>query len=292
MKILGISRSPRFSPNSEDRDRAIFQAVTEALRREGHAVETVGEDGYRSAESYDAAYSMARGVETLRRLAAEEERGLPVVNSARALLGASRSALTASLEEAGIPVPRTLLPPFLPAFRGGRLAYPAWLKRSDACAQSQGDVCFLRDEADLEKALGDFSRRRITEAVVCEHVKGDLLKFYGVEGSGFFYYYYPTAEGAFSKFGLEKINGRPEKFPFPSVELRHCADRAARVSGLTVYGGDCIVRPDGSFCLIDFNDWPSFSPCAAEAAEAIAGAVQAAAVPVCVGRGLSEEILA
>lgn len=38
---------------------------------------------------------------------------------------------------------------------------------------------------------------------------------------------------------------------------------------IKVYGGDAIVQADGSFKIIDFNDWPSFSPCRQEAAKAI-----------------------
>ncbi|MFS6554926.1 hypothetical protein VPJ68_05445, partial [Parabacteroides distasonis] len=37
-----------------------------------------------------------------------------------------------------------------------------------------------------------------------------------------------------------------------------------------MYGGDAIVTADGNFVIIDFNDWPSFSRCRDEAAEAIA----------------------
>ena len=40
-RILGISRSHRFSPNSIDRDNAIFQAVAVALRGSGYEVECV-----------------------------------------------------------------------------------------------------------------------------------------------------------------------------------------------------------------------------------------------------------
>lgn len=43
-RILGVSRSHRFSPNSIDRDNAIFQAVAVALRDSGYEVECVGED--------------------------------------------------------------------------------------------------------------------------------------------------------------------------------------------------------------------------------------------------------
>ena len=52
--------------------------------------------------------------------------------------------------------------------------------------------------------------------------------------------------------------------------MRLAAERASRVAGVDVYGVDCIVRADGSVCLIDFNDWPSFSRCRDEAAQAIA----------------------
>ena len=44
----------------------------------------------------------------------------------------------------------------------------------------------------------------------------------------------------------------------------------AFTSGDIIYGGDAVVRRDGSFCMIDFNDWPSFSRCREEAALAIA----------------------
>jgi len=40
-----------------------------------------------------------------------------------------------------------------------------------------------------------------------------------------------------------------------------------------VYGGDCIVSPDGEMRIIDFNDWPSFAPCREEASREIANRV-------------------
>ena len=64
-----------------------------------------------------------------------------------------------------------------------------------------------------------FQKKGIKEAIVCKHVAGDLLKFYGVEGSGFFYFYYPTADGGFSKFGLERHNGKAHKYAFDTTRL-------------------------------------------------------------------------
>ena len=43
-----------------------------------------------------------------------------------------------------------------------------------------------------------------------------------------------------------------------------------------IYGGDCVVAPDGTIRIIDFNDWPSFAPCRADAATHIAKAIMAA----------------
>ena len=50
---------------------------------------------------------------------------------------------------------------------------------------------------------------------------------------------------------------------------RHCA-RAADVLDIKIYGGDCIISETGEIRIIDFNDWPSFAPCRAEAAPVIA----------------------
>lgn len=275
MKVLGVSRSPRFSPNSVGRDAAIFEAVGKLLREQGHDVDGVSEDALAATiggelhECYDAVFSMARDEQVLRSLSSAEEHQLPVFNSATALLGASRSALTALFEQAGIPMPRSASAFSEPA-RWEQFRFPLWLKRGDACVQTAADVHFLQNEEELQKALLDFTQRHITEAVVCEHAEGDLVKFYGVADTDFFYYYYPTLGNHFSKFGLEKINGAPSCYIFDKGQLKACADHAAHVSGLLVYGGDCIVRPDGTFVLIDFNDWPSFGVCVEQAAKAIA----------------------
>ena len=60
-----------------------------------------------------------------------------------------------------------------------------------------------------------------------------------------------------------------QHFGFNLPELRAAATRLARLTGIDVYGGDCIVDREGRFFIIDFNDWPSFSPCREQAADAI-----------------------
>ncbi len=271
MKILGISRAPRFSPNSAHRDAAIFNAVAEKLREMGHAVSTVGEEDFDAADC-DIVFSMGRDRAFLERLAAEEERGRVVINSAKALLQGSRAALAAVFEKAALPVAPSWLvnKTCLPKLAEGKRY---WLKRGDACAQTASDVCLVETTDALQAALDDFLSRGVSEPLLSPHIEGDLVKFYGVEGTDFFHYYYPTAEGAFSKFGLERHNATPVGFAFSPQELKASADHAARLSGFAIYGGDCVVQSDGTWQIIDFNDWPSFSRCCNEAAAAIASRV-------------------
>ena len=278
MKLLGIERSSRFSPNSTARDKAIFNAVADELRRMGHLVDTASEDNATAFAGYESVFNMGRDECFLHRLAEEEIKGLRVINSASALLSSTRSVLTRLFEEKKIPTPesRTLTLAQLreyashPISSGCFSSGSLWIKRGDACAQQATDVCFIRNKEELQTAYDFFLAHNIDDIVISEHIPGDLVKFYGVEGTDFFFYHYPTATGTFSKFGLEVFNGVPAGYDFSPEELKKTADRAARLSGFIVYGGDCIIRPDGTFAIIDFNDWPSFSLCRTEAAQAIA----------------------
>jgi hypothetical protein len=148
-----------------------------------------------------------------------------------------------------------------------------WIKRGDAAAQCKGDVQFAATSAELDAKIAAFRQRGITAYTVSAHVPGDLVKFYGVAGTGFFRYYYPTDDGE-SKFGDEQRNGSAYHYPFDVAALQHSTDTLAEAVGIKVYGGDCIIREDGSYCVIDFNDWPSFSRCRDSAAIAIASLIK------------------
>ena len=253
MKILALTRDPRFSPNSVESDRAILMAVAERLRLMGHEVEVRAET--QLAAAADACLSMGRLPSTLARLKTIQQQGVRVINTTQSVENCSRSTLTHLMQEHNIPQPQSALPPF-------------WLKRGDACAQSPDDVVFCHDEAALAGAVARFRERGIGDYVVSSHVEGDLVKFYGVRGTSFFRCYYPTDDGQ-TKFGDERHNGPASHYPYHQAELQRQAGRLADITGLDIYGGDAIVRPDGTFCLIDFNDWPSFSRCRDEAAQAI-----------------------
>ena len=274
-QILGISRSTKYSPTSENRDAAIFAAVASRLNRGENEVSLISEDLFIAVDlsEFDLVFSMARGREVLKSLSlAETENLLKVVNSPTSLLTLSRANIVRNFQQNEIPIPRCEVVS-LENVGNLEIAFPYWLKRADACAQNSNDVCFIENKEQLVSAITAFTEQGTATIVAEAHLKGDLIKFYGVEGTDFFSFSYPTDDGGFSKFGLEQKNGKPNYFVFDQNKLKMLADKAAKSIGLTIYGGDAIVQADGSIRFIDFNDWPSFSSCRKEAARAIANRI-------------------
>ena len=258
MNVLTITRAPKFSPNSVEKDLAIMQAVTARLLRLGHSVTMMPEEEVVGLTTHYGAdtciITMGRLPQTVEWLRGQDAR---TINTADAVeTASSRTVLTQMMQRNHLPMPPL----------HGDKGY--WLKRDDARTQQPGDVKFCRTAADLKSGIDEFARRGIGDFVVSAHVEGDLLKFYGVRNTGFFRYYYPTDDGL-SKFGNERHNGSARHYPFSLYAMRRDIGHLAALIGIDVYGGDCIVRPDGSYCIIDFNDWPSFSRCREQAAEAI-----------------------
>jgi len=236
-----------------------MDAVCRSLRHRGRQVVFYDEDRIDRLPEAPVYITMGRRPHVLEMLAEKEREGCVVVNGSAAVqLCQKRGLLEEKLRQAGVPMPTE-------AVSNGSY----WLKRGDAPVQSVEDILFVKDKGQLEQALQQFHDRGIQDVVVSPHVEGDLVKFYGVMGTIFFHVGYPGDEGR-SKLGHEQLNGKPHHYAFSEEQLKNMAERAATACGLTVYGGDAIVRPDGSFVIIDFNDWPSFSTCRKEAAEAIA----------------------
>ncbi len=261
MNCVAIYRAKRFSPNSVERDRAIMNATAARL---GCTLYIKEEEILHHAsliDSADTILSMARDREALRLLAEAESRGAVVVNSAAAVANCSRSNIDSVMRHNKIPA--------APLYSDGGW----WIKRGDEAAQDKSDVAFATDSQEKDRTVEEFRQRGIGDIVVTAHVEGDLVKFYGVEGTEFFRTCYPT-DGGFSKFGDERRNGAARHTRFSIEDLHRDAGKIAALTGTSVYGGDCIVRADGSYAIIDFNDWPSFSVCRDEAAEAIARLVR------------------
>ena len=260
MKILMIRRAEQFSPHSVENDRAILEAVALRLSQQGHAVTQVDEAALASvlaADTPDFIFSMARLPESLRLLDAS---GVRVVNAPQGVSQCARRQVQAFMLSLHIPFP------------SGEGLHGYWLKRADAAAQTEADVVFASDSQTLAEVEAAMRARGIRDYIISPHVEGDLVKFYGVPAAGFFRCFYPTDDGL-SKFGLEHRNGQAHHYPFDAAHLQIKAEALAAAVGLEVYGGDCIVTADGNWFMIDFNDWPSFSRCREEAAEAIASLV-------------------
>lgn len=256
--VLVIYRHPRFSPHSVEKDHAILSAIASRLGKLGVSLrETVEEDGgnweFAPCKPADCILSMGRLPETLEWLRRQQ---CLVINRPEGVARCARTIVSSLMTLHHIPAPSAEGP------------HGYWLKRGDACAQQQGDVAFCRDKTELERQKSVFRQRGIDSYVVSAHEVGDLVKFYGVLGTPFFRCFYPTDDGE-SKFGDEQHNSPAHHYAFSLERLQGDAARLAEAVGIVVYGGDCIVRPDGTYCIIDFNDWPSFSRCREEAAEAV-----------------------
>ena len=272
-KLLGIMRSEVFSPNMTKNDLDIFMAVVKRLEEREQQVDFLGEDEL-SADAklsdYDIIFTMLRGNGGIR-LLKEFERTHPgrVVNSPQGIEGCGKAALTNVMERLNTPMPCSYvlsLTDKLPLPQ--QLSFPLWLKRGDQCAQSKDDVSFIEDKIALMAGLRNFKDRGVERVVLSQHLVGDLVKFYSVEGTSFFDWDY--ADPDHSKYGDERVNGAPNKYPFDALALKAETDRLATYLNVPVYGGDCVVDQLGQFRIIDFNDWPSFSRCRDRASIAIA----------------------
>lgn len=144
-----------------------------------------------------------------------------------------------------------------------------WIKRGDFHAIHREDVTYVRHIEEAKGIINEYALRGISSAVINEHLVGDLVKFYGVAGTDFFYWFYPFNMNH-SKFGHEQINGKAIGIPFSVTDMHQICERAAQVLQVKIYGGDCIISPEGEIRIIDFNDWPSFAPCREQAAPEIA----------------------
>lgn len=267
--MLLIQRARRYSPHSEEKDLVILEAVGRLLGKVDivgeEALETFLQSHERVRENLSKAgvptercliLSMGRAPQTLDDLSTLEEKGVCVLNPTAGVRACRRSNIERVMRENHLPLPPS----------EGEKGY--WLKRGDQSAETQEDVCYCANRVELELAKERFQQRGIVDFIVQAHVEGDLIKFYGVEGTNFFRCFYPCDDGE-TKFGAEQRNGISHDFNYSKGQLQHDAERLSRLLQTPIYGGDAIIRADGTYVIIDFNDWPSYSRCRQEAAQAI-----------------------
>ena len=273
LTIAGIRRENQFSPNHIGNDAAIFSLTVQHLRDLGCEVnEYIESDLIIHNFEETAIFNMVRNWTSIHKLQQMEDQGYTVINSGYGIENCTREKMTRLLMSNNISHPASLI---LPTDEDPTAAlknagfYNSWIKRGDFHAIHREDVTYVRNPEEAKTILKEYAIRGIKTAVVNEHLVGDLVKFYGVTGTDFFYWFYPSNQHH-SKFGLEQINGTAKGIPFDDSKLQQLCSQAAEVLNIHIYGGDCIISDDGSIRLIDFNDWPSFAPCRDEAAPLIA----------------------
>lgn len=271
--IAGIMRAGAYSPNHIGNDTAIFNATADELRKRGCLVNIYNEEQFnKNGVEENIILSMCRERESIENLQKLEDQGRLVINSGYGIENCTRERMTRILLGNGIPYPDSLIVNTNENVKE-RIKeagfQSCWIKRGDFHAMHKEDVSYVRHAEEAQEVLQEYFYRGINRAVINVHLVGDLIKFYGIKGSPYFFWFYPFDEGH-SKYGLEQINGISKGFKFDEDYLKDICNRAAEELNVVVYGGDCIVAEDGSIRIIDFNDWPSFARCREDAAQHIA----------------------
>ncbi len=266
-------RAGAYSPNHIGNDAAIFNATAEQLRKRGYVVNVYNEEQFRHGTmDEDIIVNMCREAASIGKLQRLEDEGKLVINSGYGIENCTRERMTRLLLANGIPYPESLIvntnEAVIPELKRAGFT-SCWIKRGDFHAMHKEDVSYCRHAEEAQDVLQEYFYRGIKRAVINRHLTGDLIKFYGIAGSEFFYWFYPFDAGH-SKYGYEEVNGKSRGLRFSEEYLHEICQKAAEVTGVTVYGGDAIVDADGSIRIIDWNDWPSFAPCRNEAAPYIA----------------------
>lgn len=273
IKIAGIMRAGAYSPNHIGNDAAIFNVVAEHLRKRGCIVNVYSEEQLIAGKvSEDVIVNMCREQKSIALLQQMEDNGKIVINSGYGIENCTRERMTRILIGSNIPYPESLMVNTDEGIKEALVKAgfsQCWIKRGDFHAMHKEDVSYVRHPEEAQEVLQEYFLRGIKRAVINKHLVGDLVKFYGVQGTPFFFWFYPFDLGH-SKYGHEAINGKSQGIEFDMEKMRQICQNASEVLDVKIYGGDCIVSPQGDIQIIDFNDWPSFAPCRADAAPHIA----------------------
>ena len=271
--IAGIKRAGAYSPNHIGNDAAIFNVVAEHLRKRGCIVNVYSEEQLIAGKvTENVIVSMCREQKSIALLQEMEDNGKIVINSGYGIENCTRERMTRILLGSNIPYPESLMVNTNEGIKDALVKAgftQCWIKRGDFHAMHKEDVSYVRHPEEAQEVLQEYFLRGIKRAVINKHLVGDLVKFYGVQGTPFFFWFYPFDLGH-SKYGHEAINGKSQGIEFDVEKMRQICQNASEVLDVKIYGGDCIVSPEGDIRIIDFNDWPSFAPCRVDAAPNIA----------------------
>jgi hypothetical protein len=257
---FGIYREPAHSPGRVEDDRAILQAVAQALQARGFSVDLVAPDA--EFDSHFAnVFAMCERSAVLQRLSAAEKTGSIVVNSPEAIRNTYRHRMVELFAKHSVPSPMSQVV----ATNTGvpRPPTAVWVKRHDFHATEPSDIMYAASGQGWKEALDRFARRGIPFVIAQQHVPGDLIKFYGIrndlqpDNNSWFEWFYHRDKGMLGH-------------AFEVACLQRAALGAAAALGLEVFGGDAIIQASGEPIIIDINAWPSFALYRERAARLIA----------------------
>ncbi len=259
LKLAGIKRQSEYSPNHIKNDLLILLKTAEELKSMGAEIKILNEEAILNNHiEADFIFSMAQGSAAQEKLLQIENEGIRIINSPKGVINCYRINMVKKLQENNIPFPKSIIVKTNEFCETGLKDFGSkkiWLKRGDVHAVHREDVTLVYSEAEKNNVINEFANRKINEAVLQEHIDGDLIKFYALRDSDFFYWYL--------------INGA-QSTKFNLNELKELAFLSAEILGLYVFGGDAIISNDGKITIIDINDWPSFAPVRDKASKNIA----------------------
>lgn len=287
--ILAISRDPIYSPNNEKKDAAIWNGVLERLRARGWKIDEISEEelaGMSVKECknrYSKIVHMARRMRSLMRI---EKLNIPTFNKAHAVrtVAKSREATLLRLQQKGLPVPAWWAydpeedEMFVCDLNLQNLL-PGWVKAMREDGAKPQDVSFVQTPLEADSHILQLSAERVPDIIVMQHIEGDLIKCYVVldenpDGEIRLLRWFRPQEIGYSKFGeAESHNTPPSNNTIDETELAQLARAIGQTLDLQIFGFDAIIKSDDSINIVDVNDWPSFSCCQEEAADAIASVI-------------------
>lgn len=260
-QLIGVRRQTSFSPNHIETDLAIIRLTAEEIQKHGFTVSIIEESALGNVRiESPVIFNMCQGPAAIRELQKIESTGKLIINSPKSILNCYRYNMVKLLPAAGVRFPISCLvstaqpkiPEEVDTFQA------TWVKRGDVHAVSREDVTQAYTREEILAILHHYQQRGIDQAVLQEHIEGDVIKFYAVHNNTFFEWYHHN------KYGRYSVN---------DAELRRLADLSAMTMELDVYGGDAIATPNGELYIIDINDWPSFAPFRERASKHIAEAI-------------------
>lgn len=265
-------RAGVYSPNHIGNDATILNKVAEQLRKRGCEVNIYSEEQFAAGMvKEDIVINMCRERRSIELLEQMEDNGALVINSGYGIENCIRERQARILQGSGLPYAESIVVDTDEVVRQRltKLGFgQCWIKRGDFHAQHKEDVSYVRSPLEAQDVLQEFFLRGFKRAVISRHMPGKVIKFYGVLGSPFFHWLRP----------FDPENAKPDRDETKKTdeELKRLCRAAAKELNVVVFGGECVQADDGSLSIIGFNDWPSFSPCRAEAATCISKAVMAA----------------